>query len=65
MPSSLVGEASIPNLVTCSNWTPIYERCAIRCGSKNTHQDDMLWEEIGLCAQNLSIVLGSVINMSL
>ena len=27
-----------PNLVTSLEWTPIFEWCVVRCGSKNTHE---------------------------
>ena len=33
------------------------------CGSKNGHQIDMGSKEIGLCAQNMLTILGSVANI--
>ena len=33
------------------------------CGSKNRHQKDMWFKEIGLRAQNLLTVLGSIVNV--
>ena len=38
------------NLVTYLDWTPIFEWCGDRCGSKNRHKIDVMYlEEIGLC----------------
>ena len=33
------------------------------CGSKNGHQEGMCLKEIGLHAQNVSTILGSMVNM--
>ena len=35
-------------LVTVLNWTPIFESCAIRTGSKNKHHKDTCLKEIDL-----------------
>ena len=35
----------------------------VRCGSKNGDQKDMCLEEIGLCAQKLFTILGSIVNI--
>ena len=35
----------------------------VRCGSKNGHQKDICLKQIGLCAQNMVTVLGSIDNM--
>ena len=43
-------------------WTPVFE-WLIRCGSKNRHQKDMCLKEIGLQAQNMLTILGSIANM--
>lgn len=48
----------LPNSGTYLNQTPIFGRC--RC--KDGHQKDMCLWEIGLCVQNLSIILGSILN---
>ena len=50
-------------------WTPIFEwfmgRSLVRCESKNRHKKGiMCLEEIGLRAQNLLTILGSVVNIS-
>ena len=54
---------SRPNLVTCLEWTPIFEWCVIRCESQNKHQKDMFYKIIRLCAHNLLNILGSTLNM--
>ena len=33
-----------PNLVTCLHRTPIFEWWAVRCGSKNGHQKDIIFQ---------------------
>ena len=52
-----------PNLITYLNWTPIFEWCVVRCGSKNGYQKDMCLKEIGLHAQNMIIILDSIVNV--
>ena len=46
---------------------PIFEWYVIRCGSKRSkNYDQNIWlKEITLRAQNMLIILGSIINMSL
>jgi len=39
------------NLFTHLKWTPIFEWCVVRYGSKNGHQKDMCCKEIGLCSK--------------
>ena len=34
-----------------------------RCGSKNGYQKDMCLEDIGLCAQNMITMIGSIVNI--
>ena len=53
----------MPKLKTTIIWTPVFERYVVRCGSKNWHQIYMCLKEIGLCAQNMLIILGSIVNM--
>jgi hypothetical protein len=43
---------SKPNSTTYYNWTPVFEWCLVKCGSKNGHQKMCLYK-IGSCAQNL------------
>ena len=43
-------------------WTPISEWCVGRCGSKDEHQKDMCFKEIRLHAQNMSTILGLIVN---
>ena len=35
----------------------------VKCGSKNRHQKDMCLKEIGLTAQNMFTILGSIVNI--
>ena len=44
-------------------WTPIFEWHVVRWGSKNGHQKYMYLKEIGLRAQNMLTILGSLVNM--
>ena len=37
--------------------TPIFDWCVVRCGSKNEHQKDLYFKEIGLRAQNVLTIL--------
>ena len=43
--------------------TPIFKWYVVRCGSKNRHQKHMHLKEIGLGAQTMLIILGSVVNI--
>ena len=43
--------------------TRILEWCVVSCGSKSRHQNNMCLKEIGLHAQNLLAILGSVVNI--
>ena len=52
-----------PNLVTCLKCTPICEWCVGRCGSYNGHQKDMCLKGIGIWSQNLSTIIGSIIDI--
>ena len=55
---------SRPNSINYLKQTPIFEWCVLRCGSKNGHQKDIMhFKEIGLRAQNLLTILGSIFNM--
>ena len=53
---------------TTEMWTPIFERCVVRFGSKNRHstglkKDIMCLKEIGSHAQNMLTILGSIVNI--
>ena len=41
----------------------MFEWYVDRCGSKNWHQQDVCFKEIGLRAQYMVIILGSIFNM--
>ena len=49
--------------VTYLNRTPIFEWYMVRFGSKDGHQKDICLKEIGLRAQTIITVLGSVVNL--
>ena len=44
-------------------WTPLFECYVVRCESKNGDHIDICLIEIGLRAQNLQVMLGSMVNM--
>lgn len=46
-------------VVTVLNWTPTFEWYMTRFAVENGHQEDIFVNEIGLCAQNISIILGA------
>ena len=54
-------DVPISNIATI--WTPIFEWYAVRCESKNRHQKDMCLKRIGLRAQNMFTILGSIVSM--
>ena len=60
-----VNKPNISNLVTHLKQTPIlFEWCVIRCGSKIKHQKCICLKEIIILhAQNLLIILSSIINI--
>ena len=53
----------MPNSIFGINWTPLSEWYVVRCGFKNGHIKDTCLEEIGLRAQNLIIIMGSIVNI--
>ena len=55
-----MGKVDNPYLVTFLIMTPILEWYVIWCGSKNGYQKDMSLKEIGLRAQNMITILGSI-----
>ena len=52
------------NLVTYLNLTPIFEWRVVRCRSKIGHKNKMCSKDIGLHAQKLFVILGSLVNVS-
>ena len=52
----------MPSSNTAIIWTPVFETYVVRCGSKNGYQRDTNSKEIGRCAQNMLVILGSMIN---
>ena len=53
----------MPNSTPTIIWTPIFQWCVIRCGSKNGHPIDTCSKEIGLCAPNMLTILDSIVKM--
>jgi hypothetical protein len=52
------------NLVTYLDWTPVFEWCGDRYGSKDRHEVDVMYlEEIRLCAKSLLNNLSSIYNI--
>ena len=61
---NLVSDVDVPNSVTYPTQTPIFEWSADWSGSMNGYRLDVSLEEIGLCAQNMIIILvGSTIKI--
>ena len=52
-----------PCSVAFLDQTTKFERCMIRCGSKNGHHKSMCLANIGLNAQNLLTIPGSIVNI--
>ena len=44
-------------------WQPLFEWNVVTWGSNNGYQKDTCLKEIGLCAQNVLIILGSICNI--
>ena len=55
-------KAYVPKLNITLMWTLIFERYAVKCGSRNEHQKDMCLSKIGLYVQNTLTILGSIVN---
>ena len=45
------------------NQRPIFYCYVVKCDFKNRYQKDMWAKEFGLCAQNVIIILGSIVNI--
>ena len=60
---TILYKVDVPKSKTTIIWTPIFEWYVVRCGSKNRHPIHMCLKEIGPCAQNMLIILGSIVNM--
>ena len=60
---TILYKVDVPKSKTTIIWTPILEGHVVRCGSKNRHPIHMCLKEIGPCAQNMLIILGSIVNM--
>ena len=57
----MLSKVDIPDSNTTIIWTRIFEWYVVRCGSKNGYQKGiMCLKEIGLRAQNMIIILGSI-----
>jgi hypothetical protein len=58
-----VSKVDVPNSVTNLNKTLTFEWCVVRCGPKTNMKEDTGLEEIGLHAQNMITILGSLHNI--
>ena len=57
----MLSKVDIPDSNTTIIWTPIFEWYVVRCGFKNRYQKGiMCLKEIGLRAQNMISILGSI-----
>ena len=56
-------KVDVPNSVTYLNRASVSEWWVVRCRSKNRHQKDMCFKEIGLHAQKLFTIQGSIVNI--
>ena len=52
-----------PHSATFLSEYPIFQWCVVRCGSKDSHQKEICLTEIGLRAQNVLAILGSIVNI--
>jgi hypothetical protein len=62
----LVGQSSkidMPNLVTYLYQTPTIKWYLVRSNFKNKFQKDKCLKKVGLRAQNMIVILGSIVNM--
>ena len=53
----------MPNSVAYLNQTSIFKWYGIRCGSKNAYSKDTCLKEMGVPAQNVITILGSIVNV--
>ena len=53
----------VPNSDTYLNQTSIFEWYVVRCVSKYGYQKDVSSKEIGVRAQNMRYILGSIVNI--
>ena len=60
---TILYKVDVPKSKLTIIWTLIFEGHVVRCGSKNQHPSHMCLKEIGLCAQNMLVILGSRVNM--
>ena len=64
IPNTYLGwKESMPNWVIYLNPTPIFEWWAVKCRTKNGHHKNLCLKESRLRAQNLSTILGSIVNI--
>ena len=53
----------VPNSATYLNQTHSFEWYLVRCDFKNGYQKNTYLKEIGLCAQNMTTILDSIVNI--
>ena len=55
-------KVSVLYVVTLFDWTPIFEWYMTKPVLENGHQNDICYDEIGLCAQYIDTIVGSIVN---
>jgi len=56
-----ISKFDMPKSITYLNQTPTIEWYAVRYDSNNIYHIDTCLEEVGLCAQNMITILGSIV----
>jgi hypothetical protein len=56
-------KVDIPNLITDLSHAPIFEWYVVKCGSMNRYQRRHVLKAIGLRAQNMTHILGSIVDI--
>ena len=56
-------KVDVPISITYLNWTSFFKWYVVMCGSKNGHKKYMYLKEIGLRAQYMMTILGSIVNI--
>ena len=54
-------KVDVPISISDLKWILVFEWCMVGWGSKNGHQKDICWKEIGLYVQNLLTILDVIV----
>lgn len=52
-------------MATLLNWTPIFAGHMAWFIVLNGHQKDIFYNGVGVCAQNIDTILGSIVNITI